>query len=129
MHPPSAQDHRHEGIVYKETDGVWKERYLVLQPDRLVVSLPPGNQPSGTVSLPGNSQVGPIALPNDRSRAAHVALSSISSVVIMDELHSGHFRYPFAIHGQLGFNVLLAVTSAQERDVWIGKLHSALGMS
>lgn len=107
-------DPRHESMVLKETDGKWKERLLLLNPPQLIMTLAPGKE-----AAPGT----------DRSKRINIA-NIASAVKLDDEVASnGSKRYLFALQLNNASNIIFGVTDEQARDVWLAKLHTALGVA
>lgn len=105
-----AEDPRYESPVQKDTDGVWKDRILILQPPQLVMTLSHGKE-----AAPGT----------DRSK--RIQLEQINSVASLSHMDKDG-RHRFAVELVNGSVIVLSVPSAKERDVWVGKLHAALGI-
>jgi serine/threonine protein kinase len=103
-----TEDPRYESPVKKDTDGVWKDRVLILQPPQLIMTLAHGKE-----AAPGT----------DRSK--RIQLEQITSVTKMDD--DGK-NFKFGVELVNGSVIVLSVTSSQQRDTWMGKLHTALGM-
>merc|ERR1711916_416283 len=103
-----ADDPRFESPVKKDTDGVWKDRVLILQPPQLIMTLAHGKE-----AAPGT----------DRSK--RIQLDQISSVVKLDQDEK---NFKFAVELVNGSVIVLSVSSERQRDVWLGKLQTALGM-
>jgi serine/threonine protein kinase len=105
-------DCRYEGAVLKESgNGVWKERYLALTPTELTLSLP-----ASRVSAPGA----------DRSRSMPV--STIDFVCPSSE-SSAQDRFAFEVMFDTGYTLLLATRTLREREIWIGKILTAVDTS
>lgn len=104
-----TEDPRYESPVQKETDGVWKDRVLILQPPQLIMTLAHGKE-----AAPGT----------DRSK--RIGLDQITSVTKVDG--DAFNRWQFSVELSSGSVITLAVTSEKQRDLWVGKLHTALGM-
>jgi serine/threonine protein kinase len=103
-----TEDPRYEGTVKKDTDGVWKDRVLILAPPQLIMTLAHGKE-----AAPGT----------DRSK--RIQLDQITSVTKMDD---DDRHYKFGVELNNGGMIVLSVKDPQQRDVWLGKLHTALGM-
>lgn len=103
-----AEDPRYESPVKKDTDGVWKDRVLILQPPQLVMTLAHGKE-----AAPGT----------DRSK--RIQLEQITSVVKLDDVPP---HYKFAVELVNGSVIVLSVPTEAQRDIWIAKLQHVLGM-
>jgi serine/threonine protein kinase len=116
----SATPH-YEGVVYKDNhNGVWKERYLMLEGSTLTISLSKGKEAV-----------------NGGERSKQVPLSSIKSVSPC-EVEDAHVRvaasasngfkppYAFAIAMVSSNSIMFGVASAAELDMWMQTLMRAL---
>ncbi|CBZ29572.1 putative protein kinase [Leishmania mexicana MHOM/GT/2001/U1103] len=114
---------RYEGVVYKDNhNGVWKERYLLLDGTTLTISLSKGKEAVG-----------------GGERSKRVLLSSIKSVSPC-EVEDAHVRvgnaasptdgykppYAFAIAMQSTNSITFGVASAEELDRWMQALMRVL---
>jgi serine/threonine protein kinase len=102
---------RFESSVLKDTDGVWKERFFVLQPPDLVMTLAHGKE-----AAPGT----------DRSK--RIPLRHVTSVLSLQQKDQPN-RYQFAVHLVNGTAIVLAVPKVETRDMWLTKLLAALEMN
>lgn len=114
--------HNYTGIVFKDSrNGVWKERYLSLEGETLVISLSLGKEAV-----------------NGGERSKRVPLSSMKSVSLC-EVEDGHVRasvsskgykppFAFAISMQSSNSIVFGVANATELDNWMHALLSALQM-
>jgi hypothetical protein len=107
---PDAAVPGYEGPVQKETDGVWKDRYLILTDTELVMTLTAGKE-----AAPGTE------------RSKRMPLSSLTNIVPNQRLDAPG-RYVFAIQINGGSNIVLGVATQKERDVWLAKLMRATGL-
>ncbi|KPA84738.1 putative protein kinase [Leptomonas pyrrhocoris] len=114
---------RYEGVVYKDShNGVWKERYLMLDGNMLTISLSKGKE-----AVSGGE------------RSKRVPLSSIKSVSPC-EVEDAHVRvaasapggykppYAFAVAMVSSNSIVFGVASATELDKWMHTLMRALQM-
>ncbi|KPI90778.1 putative protein kinase [Leptomonas seymouri] len=112
---------RYEGVVYKDNhNGIWKERYLLLDGNTLTISLSKGKE-----AVSGGE------------RSKRVLLSSIKSVSPC-EVEDAHVRvaasasvgykppYAFAIAMVSSNSIVFGVASAAELDTWMHTLMRAL---
>lgn len=114
---------RYEGVVYKDNhNGIWKERYLLLEGNTLTISLSKGKEAV-----------------NGGERSKRVPLSSIKSVSPC-EVEDAHVRvtaaaasaagykppYAFAIAMVSSNSIVFGVASAAELDRWMLTLMRAL---
>jgi hypothetical protein len=108
-----TSDPHYEGNVKKEASGQWKDRYLLLNPPDLVMTLAPGKE-----AAPGT----------DRSKA--IPISHIASVVPTEAPADVQGKiFVFAVQLVNGTALVVGVESAQMRDIWVGKIMSALQMT
>lgn len=112
---------RYEGVVYKDNrNGIWKERYLMLEGNTLTISLSKGKEAA-----------------SGGERSKRVPLSSIKSVSPC-EVEDAHVRvsasasegykppYAFAIAMISSNSIVFGVASAAELDKWMHTLMRAL---
>jgi serine/threonine protein kinase len=107
---PDSADPKYEGPVQKETDGVWKDRFLILTPSELIMTLTPGKE-----AAPGTE------------RSKRMPISTVTNVVPNTRL-DGSGRFVFSVQISNSSNIVLAVQTARERDVWLTKLLRAAGL-
>ena len=112
---------RYEGVVYKDNhNGIWKERYLLLEGNTLTISLSKGKE-----AVHGGE------------RSKRVPLSSIKSVSPC-EVEDAHVRvaasasdgykppFAFAVAMMSSNSIVFGVASAAELDQWMQNLMRAL---
>lgn len=100
-----------EGPIFKESDGSWKERYLILSEGTLTMTLAKGKQ---------------AAAGSERSKK--IPISAIISATPVSQQAAGN-RYCFAISTTSSTAIIMATATIEERDMWVAKMLEALEMA
>ena len=99
----------YEGVVYKESDGVWKERYLILSNGYLCLALAKAKEGGGS------------------EKSKKISCSTMLSAVPVSGTTCGKFS--FAISTENSSAIVFATKNEKERDDWVEKLLIALGLA
>lgn len=106
-----VNDPHYEGPVKKDAEGQWKDRYLILRPTDITMTLAHGKE-----AAPGT----------DRSK--QIPLVHVSSVSALPNSEKAPGPL-FAVQLVNGTAIVVAVDSNKTRDTWVGKIMTALSMS
>ena len=101
-----------EGVVFKESEGGWKERYLILRDGFLTMVLAKGREAA-----------------NGGDRSKKIPLDAILSVVPVGSEAVVGDKWVFAISTTTSSAILMAAPTEEQRDLWIGHLMDALNLN
>lgn len=101
----------HESTVFKESDGSWKERYLILGEGYLTMTLARGKE-----AAPG------------ADRAKKIPLDAVMAAVPVGTTDEGG-KWIFAVSTTTSSAILMGTNTQEERDTWVTKLLAALEMN